>query len=56
MRGGAVGILIILCCDGEKHALLTVQPRLPIAMAAFPEIAVQKLCLHLRLWVVVLLL
>eukprot|EP00004_Rigifila_ramosa_P013728 TRINITY_DN3064_c0_g1_i3.p1 TRINITY_DN3064_c0_g1~~TRINITY_DN3064_c0_g1_i3.p1 ORF type:complete len:927 (-),score=260.92 TRINITY_DN3064_c0_g1_i3:30-2810(-) len=38
MRGGSVGILPILHCDGVRYTLLTVQARLPIASADFPEI------------------
>eukprot|EP01080_Neovahlkampfia_damariscottae_P001645 gene1645-12770_t len=30
LRGGAVGILIILKCENEEYVLLTEQPRLPI--------------------------
>jgi len=38
MRGGAVGILIILVCEGEEYTILTVQPRVPIGNFNFPEI------------------
>ena len=30
LRGGSVGILIILKCENEEYCLLTEQPRLPI--------------------------
>eukprot|EP01113_Clastostelium_recurvatum_P025562 TRINITY_DN3075_c0_g1_i2.p1 TRINITY_DN3075_c0_g1~~TRINITY_DN3075_c0_g1_i2.p1 ORF type:complete len:298 (-),score=89.60 TRINITY_DN3075_c0_g1_i2:34-852(-) len=40
MRGGAVAVLVILKEEGSgaEHALLTVQPRVPIGTHAFPEI------------------
>ncbi len=38
MRGGAVSILPILQCDGQRHVLLCRQPRLPVGLAQFPEI------------------
>lgn len=38
MRGGAVAILVILDCEGEKYAALTLQPRFPVGSYAFPEI------------------
>lgn len=40
MRGGSVGILVILECEdtGEEYTLLTIQPRFPIGSSVFPEI------------------
>jgi len=38
IRGDSVGILVVLRCQGEKHTLLTVQPRSSIGKAAFVEI------------------
>lgn len=38
MRGGSVGILVILNCKDEKYAALTLQPRFPAGSYAFPEI------------------
>ena len=38
MRGGAVGILVILSCGGKEYALLTKQPRVPVGDDAYPEI------------------
>jgi ADP-sugar diphosphatase len=38
MRGGSVGVLVVLQCEGERHVLLTSQARVPIASSAFLEI------------------
>lgn len=38
MRGGAVAVLVILNCKGERWALCTRQPRVPAGMSAFLEI------------------
>lgn len=38
MRGGAVGILPVLVSNGERYAVLTVQPRFPTGQFAFVEI------------------
>ena len=37
MRGGAVGVLVILECEGEEHTILTYQARVPIGESALPE-------------------
>ena len=37
-RGGAVGILVVLHCEGVDYTVLTVQPRVPVGMYSFPEI------------------
>jgi ADP-sugar diphosphatase len=38
MRGGAVAILVVLNCEGQKWALCCRQPRLPVGRGAFLEI------------------
>lgn len=38
MRGGAIGVLLILECDGEEFTVLTRQARVPIGSHNFPEI------------------
>jgi len=38
MRGGSVGILVLLSCEGKEYALLTKQPRVPLGLDSFPEI------------------
>lgn len=38
MRGGAVAVLVVLECEGEQHALVCRQPRVPIATNWFCEI------------------
>jgi ADP-sugar diphosphatase len=38
MRGGTVGVLIILECEGTDFTILTVQARVPVADSALPEI------------------
>jgi ADP-sugar diphosphatase len=38
MRGGSVGILVILECEGAEYALLAVQPRFATGRFAFTEI------------------
>lgn len=38
MRGGSVGILTVLTCNGEKHSLMTVQPRIATGRFDFVEI------------------
>jgi len=37
-RGGAVGVLIIVVCEGEAYALMLRQPRVAIGQAKFLEI------------------
>jgi ADP-sugar diphosphatase len=38
MRGGAVGILVILECEGEEYTILTRQARVPVGVHDLPEI------------------
>ena len=38
MRGGAVGVLVILECDGKEFTLLTKQARVPVGLSELPEI------------------
>jgi len=38
MRGGAVGVLVMLHCEGEEHTILTYQARVPVAIHNLPEI------------------
>jgi hypothetical protein len=38
MRGGAVGVLVILECEGEEHTILTYQARVPVAIHNLPEV------------------
>lgn len=38
MRGGAVGILMILTCEDQEYVILTVQPRVPTSNMNFMEI------------------
>jgi class 3 adenylate cyclase len=38
MRGGSVGVLVILECDGTEYTILTRQPRVPVGRHDFPEI------------------
>lgn len=38
MRGGSVGILAVLICNGRKYSVMTVQPRLPTGRFDFCEI------------------
>jgi ADP-sugar diphosphatase len=38
MRGGSVGVLVILECDGAEYTILTRQPRVPVGRHDFPEI------------------
>ena len=38
MRGGAVAILVVLRCEGEKHTVLVTQPRFASGSFEFPEI------------------
>ena len=38
MRGGAVGILVILECEGEEYTILTRQARVPVGRHDLPEI------------------
>lgn len=38
MRGGAVCVLMVLESEGQEYALVTRQPRLPIASSGFDEI------------------
>ena len=44
MRGGAVGVLVILECDGKEYTLLTNQARVPIGHHALPEIPAGSEC------------
>ena len=38
MRGGSVGILVVLECDGTEYTVLTRQARVPMGTANLPEI------------------
>jgi ADP-sugar diphosphatase len=38
MRGGAVGVLVIMECQGQEYTILTRQARVPVADSAFPEL------------------
>lgn len=38
MRGGAVGMLLVLNCEGKKYTVLTVQPRIATGRFDFVEI------------------
>jgi hypothetical protein len=38
MRGGAVGILVILECDGREYTILTYQARVPVGCHNLPEV------------------
>jgi ADP-sugar diphosphatase len=38
MRGGAVGVLVILECEGEEHTIMTYQARVPVAIHNLPEV------------------
>ena len=38
MRGGAVGVLVILECEGKEYTILTYQARVPVGSSALPEI------------------
>ena len=38
MRGGSIGVLVILECDGEEFTILTNQARVPVGGHAVPEI------------------
>jgi ADP-sugar diphosphatase len=38
MRGGAVGMLPVLKCEGKRYTILTVQPRVPAGRFDFVEI------------------
>lgn len=38
MRGGAVGMLVVLTCKGKRYAVLTVQPRIASGRFDFVEI------------------
>lgn len=38
MRGGSVGILTVLTCNGQKYSLMTVQPRIATGRFDFTEI------------------
>lgn len=38
MRGGAVGVLVILECDGREYTILTYQARVPVGSHNVPEI------------------
>ena len=39
MRGGAVGMMILIACeeDRKQYTVLTVQPRVPVGKYNFPE-------------------
>jgi ADP-sugar diphosphatase len=38
MRGGAVSILVVLHCGGQRFVLICKQPRIPVGASAFAEI------------------
>lgn len=38
IRGGAIGVLVIIECEEEEYTVLTVQPRFPVGSFEFPEI------------------
>jgi hypothetical protein len=38
MRGGAVGILVILECEGKEYTILTYQARVPVGSSNVPEV------------------
>ena len=38
MRGGAVGVLVILECEGKEYTIITYQARVPVACSNLPEI------------------
>ena len=38
MRGGAVGVLVILECEGEEHTIMTYQARVPVGIHNLPEV------------------
>ena len=38
MRGGAVGVLVILECEGSEHTILTYQARVPVGIHNLPEV------------------
>jgi ADP-sugar diphosphatase len=38
MRGGAVGVLVILHCEGREYTILTCQARVPVGDSNLPEI------------------
>ena len=38
MRGGAVGVLVILECEGKEYTILTRQARVPVARHDLPEL------------------
>lgn len=38
LRGGSVGVLLVIRCEGEEYTLLTLQPRFPAGLSVFPEI------------------
>ena len=38
MRGGAVGILVILECEGKEYTILTYQARVPVGVHNLPEV------------------
>lgn len=38
MRGGSVGMLVVLVCEGKEYAVLTVQPRIATGSFGFEEL------------------
>ena len=46
MRGGAVGVLVILECDGKEYTLLTNQARVPIGHHALSLANTEMLSAH----------
>eukprot|EP01047_Picozoa_sp_COSAG01_P038199 COSAG01_NODE_3086_length_6611_cov_12.899109_2_plen_262_part_00 len=38
MRGGAVGVLVVLRCEGKEYTVLTCQARVPVGDSNLPEI------------------
>jgi len=38
MRGGAVGVMVILECEGKEYTILTYQARVPVGIHNLPEI------------------
>ena len=38
MRGGAVGVLVVLTCEGKEYTILTYQARVPVGIHNLPEV------------------
>jgi hypothetical protein len=51
MRGGSVGVLIILACEGEEYTILTYQARVPAADHNLPEIPAGMLVSERCRWI-----